>query len=101
MYLGLDLGTTNVKGAVHTATAVADVTFSPRWSVRFQETYDCERNDMVDASLRLRRKLHCWVLEFGVAYDRGEDNVTWLFSFLPALFADDPRAQLVHTGMFQ
>jgi hypothetical protein len=87
--VNLSLGTTNARDAVAVSWASVNVRFSPRWSVRFWESYDFRRGDMIEAGLKIRRVLHCWVLEAGVVYDRGENNTSFVFSFLPKLFASE------------
>jgi len=97
--VNFSLTSANVSGSVHTVFASVGVRFSPRYSVKAYENHDLQRGDMIEAGISIQRTFHCWVLEVGAVYDRGEKNTTFILSFLPTIFARDKTSAAVRTNM--
>ncbi len=95
------LTSANVAGSVASMAASLDIKFSPRYSVKMHEIHDFRRGEIVETGIKIKRIFHCWVLECGLVYDRGERNTTFLLSFMPALFADRTVPQEVGGDMFR
>jgi hypothetical protein len=81
----ISVATTNTSGSVHSMTARASVRFDARWTAEFEEMYDFERGRQVSASLRVRRTLHCWVLEVGIHREQTKKDVGITVTFMPLL----------------
>lgn len=97
----LQLSSVNVAGAVHALTASVRLRMSARYTIKAYETHDFQRGELVEVGVSVRRTFHCWVLECGAVYDRGERNTTFVFSFLPTLFARDQTSAAVRTRLFE
>ncbi len=78
----------NVRDLVHTTAATAAVRMSDRWAASAAVRYDFERGRPEETRVTLRRVLHCWLLEGGVAVDHGERDVSVVVTLLPLGLSD-------------
>jgi hypothetical protein len=60
-----------------------DYKLNERWSMGLLALYDIGLNQENDYRLVLRRRLHRWILETGVEYDAGQDDLSIMFFIMP------------------
>ncbi|MCI0342721.1 MAG: hypothetical protein L0216_16535, partial [Planctomycetales bacterium] len=82
----------NVRDLVHTTAATAAIRMSDRWAASAAVRYDFERGRPEETRVTLRRVLHCWLLEGGVAVDHGERDVSVVVTLLPLGLSDRAAA---------